>query len=97
MLSGLSAVGTLPLSDKFALTGKLGEVRWEQQGDTRVGTATDHGTTPRYGLGLKYNFNPKLSLTAGWDRFNNIGNNTGTLGASQRNDTYTLGLRYQFY
>ena len=67
----ISAVGTLPLNDRFALYAKAGIHRWNL--DTSLpaltGTADDGDTDPTYGIGAQYRFNDRFSMRTGYDRF----------------------------
>jgi len=67
----ISAVGTLPLNDRFAVYAKAGIHRWNL--DTSLpaltGTADDNNTDPTYGVGAQYRFNDRFSMRTGYDRF----------------------------
>lgn len=60
----LTAVGTLPFTDRFSGYAKAGVQRWDL--DRAVpgltGTGKDDGTDPLYGLGLQYSFNDTVAL-----------------------------------
>ncbi|MDX8379603.1 MAG: porin family protein [Gallionella sp.] len=65
----LSMVGTLPLTNKFELLGKLGIARAKttsSAGATNLG-ASRTGLT--YGIGVQYNVSSNLGLRLGWDRY----------------------------
>ena len=69
-----NAVGSLPLSDQFALTGKLGIARTDTDvsgviGGVPVAGGTDHNTAPTYGLGLRYDINKSFGVRGDWDRY----------------------------
>lgn len=67
----LTAVGTLPFTDKFSGYAKAGFHRWDL--DTAVPGLTnstdDSGSDPTYGLGLQYRFNDKVALRTEYSRF----------------------------
>jgi long-chain fatty acid transport protein len=71
----LAAVGSLPLTEKLSVTGKLGAAYVLTTTDTKVGTALtqrsgDDDYHPNYGVGVNYalleNF---VNLRAEWERF----------------------------
>jgi long-chain fatty acid transport protein len=71
----LGAVGSLPLTEKLSITGKLGAAYVLTVTDTKVGTALttrsgDDDYHPNYGVGVNYalleNF---VNLRAEWERF----------------------------
>lgn len=67
----LSAVGTLPFTDKFSGYAKAGFQRWDV--DTAIpglsGTADDNGNDPTYGVGLQYSFTDAVALRGEYSRF----------------------------
>ncbi|WP_454828946.1 outer membrane beta-barrel protein [Pseudoxanthomonas wuyuanensis] len=67
----LTAVGTLPFTEKFSGYAKAGFQRWDL--DTGVpavtGTGDDSGTDPTYGVGLQYRFNDNVALRGEYSRF----------------------------
>jgi OOP family OmpA-OmpF porin len=67
----LTAVGTLPFTEKFSGYLKAGLSRWDI--DTALpgvtGTADDSGTDPTYGVGLQYRFTDAFALRAEYSRF----------------------------
>lgn len=72
----LSALGILPLNDKFSLFGRLGLNVWNvdvSASGTGSGGATysdsDDGTGVVYGLGAAYNLTPNLNLRVEWERY----------------------------
>ena len=62
----LSAVGSLPMTDQFAFTGKLG-IAWAET--DVAGFGTRDSTDPVYGLGLRYDFNKQFGVRGEWERF----------------------------
>ena len=86
-----SAVGSLPLAERFAFTGKLGLAQTE----TRVGGfGSDHNTDPMYGLGLRYDFTRQIGIRGEWERFR-VGGNPVT-GKSDT-DLYSINAVFRFY
>lgn len=67
----LTAVGTLPFTEKFSGYAKAGFQRWDL--DTAIpglaGTGDDSGTDPTYGVGLQYSFTDAFALRAEYSRF----------------------------
>jgi OOP family OmpA-OmpF porin len=67
----LTAVGTVPITDKFSAYAKAGFSRWNL--DTELpaltNTADDSGTDPTYGLGVQYKINDAVSLRGEYNRF----------------------------
>lgn len=67
----LTAVGTVPFTEKFSGYAKAGFQRWDL--DTALpgvtGTTDDNGTDPIYGVGLQYRFNDKVALRGEYSRF----------------------------
>lgn len=67
----LTAVGTVPFTDRFSGYAKAGFQRWDL--DTALpgatGTSDDNGTDPTYGVGLQYRFTDKVALRGEYSRF----------------------------
>lgn len=67
----LTAVGTVPFTDKFSGYAKAGFHRWDL--DTAIpgltSTRDDSGSDPTYGLGLQYRFNDTVALRTEYSRF----------------------------
>jgi OOP family OmpA-OmpF porin len=85
----LSAVGILPLQSNFSLYGKAGIAHTETKGldasDTKDGLLA--------GAGVMYDFNRNVYAKAGWDRFDDVGNDATGKGHA---DIYSLGVGYRF-
>jgi OOP family OmpA-OmpF porin len=85
----LSAVGILPLQQNFSLYGKAGIAHTETKGldasDTKDGLLA--------GAGVMYDFNRNVYAKAGWDRFDDVGNDATGKGHA---DLYSLGVGYRF-
>jgi len=81
---------TMPINDQFAAYGKLGVQHSERkfQSDTLNIKDTDTGA---YGaLGVQYNLNQKVALTAEYERYGK----TKDIGAKA--DVWTVGAHYKF-
>lgn len=66
----LSAVGTLPFTDRFSGYLKAGIHGWDAEANLPgIGRASDDGTDPTYGLGLQYRFNDGIALRGEYSRF----------------------------
>jgi OOP family OmpA-OmpF porin len=67
----LTAVGTLPVGENFALYAKAGVHRWNV--DTSLpgltGNDDDSGTDPTYGVGAQYRFTDRVALRGEYSRF----------------------------
>lgn len=57
----LSAVGTLALSDKWSVLGRLGVNRLTAKGNFGSEEFSEHSTRGLYGVGMVYNFTPVIS------------------------------------
>lgn len=66
-----TAVGTLPITDRFSAYAKAGLHRWNV--DTSLpgltGNDDDSGTDPTYGLGAQYRFTDRVALRGEYSRF----------------------------
>lgn len=72
----LLGVGTLPLGDKFSLFGRFGVARSSSDYGQNLRVPSylgERNSDLKYGIGLKYKYNPNLDLRLGWDRYNNLG------------------------
>lgn len=70
----VAAVGSLPLTDKFSIIGKLGAAYMLTDLNAKVNTAVatrigDDGYAPYYGAGVSYALFDNLNLRAEWERF----------------------------
>ena len=65
----LGLVGRIPLGDKFAVFGRIGNYWWS--GDATIGgvTSSESGNDVSYGIGAEFAINPSLVLTADWRRY----------------------------
>lgn len=78
----LSAVGSLPISNNFALTGKLGVANTTVKlSGTALGVAVNVGstssTTLAAGVGVRYDFSKAVSLRAQYESLGNIKDPSG--------------------
>lgn len=96
----LDAVGTLPLTEKFSVLGRLG-FNYAQARDTFTGTGAVNVLNPnpsknqvnyKFGAGLQYDFTPSLGMRLEAERYriNDAVGNRGDI------DMYSLGLVYRF-
>ena len=69
----LSAVGILPLAEKFSLFGKLGMFLWDSEASDVTGGVPFNdkadGTDLSFGVGAGYELGRNLLLRAEWERF----------------------------
>ena len=66
----LTAVGTLPFTDRFSGYAKAGFHSWDAElGAPGIGRVSDDGTDPTYGLGLQYRFTDTVALRGEYSRF----------------------------
>ena len=85
----LSAVGILPLQSNFSLYGKAGIAHTE----TKALGASDTKDGLLAGAGVMYDFNRNVYAKAGWDHFDDVGNDAVGKGHA---DLYSLGVGYRF-
>lgn len=94
----LAAVGTLPITPQLAAIGKLGlaysKVNLDYAAPGTAISQSNTGTSPLYGVGLKYNFTPQTALRGEWERYSNLGD-AGTTGKSSV-DAWTMSVQYNF-
>ncbi|RPE79697.1 outer membrane beta-barrel protein [Vulcaniibacterium tengchongense] len=67
----LTAVGTVPFTEKFSGYAKAGWQRWDLDRaiPSAVGNGDDSGSDPTYGIGLQYRFTDKVALRGEYSRF----------------------------
>jgi len=85
----LSAVGILPLQSNFSLYGKAGVAHTE----TKALGVSDTKERLLAGAGVMYDFNRNVYAKAGWDHFDDVGNDATGKGHA---DLYSLGVGYRF-
>ena len=93
-----TAVGILPLGDRFSLFGKAGiyTSMVEREVNTILIRATDDKTNSdlTYGVGVGFLITPKLQLRAEWQRYQDL--DAGTAGKSDL-DLVLIGMVYRFF
>ena len=91
----LKAVGVAPLTESLAAYAKVGtlyshtKVTADAGAGVNTGTDTNWGLT--YGVGLSFDFSPKVAAVLGWDR-----SNVHFAGSQEHINTTSLGLKYRF-
>lgn len=100
----LSALGTLPLGDRFGLFARVGalaaDTRTSYTGTGSIETVTGGDVQKRrstelvYGAGAMYNINKNFSVRGEWSRYEKLGSIL-TGGRTDAN-LYSLGLVYRF-
>ncbi len=72
----ISAIGALPVTERFSVFGKLGLFFWEAEASDITGGqpffAQDDGADLSFGVGLGFNFTRNLGVRAEWELFDNI-------------------------
>lgn len=87
----LAGTGTLPLSQSFALIGKVGVSQ------NRIkGAVNENKSDLLLGVGVSYSINPKLAVRAEYEDFGKISKNSGPGGGSIRANNYSVSLQYAF-
>lgn len=86
-------VGTVPLSERFGLFGRVGAYRGDRELNANFGNGADV-TQATYGMGLKYDFTSNFRVQGAWDRYR-LGVRPGS-GDVQDVDLLTIGLKYKF-
>ena len=84
-----AGTGTLPLSEKFSLLGKVGLWMWDTgcSGAICVSSASDSDTDMFYGIGARYNINKNWGVQFEWEQFQtDVDSVTLT----------SIGVRYKF-
>jgi OOP family OmpA-OmpF porin len=93
----LSLVGTLPVTDKFSVLGRLGAYFWDVNADgavtvsgTRVNLeGDDSGTDFVYGVGAQYDFTRHFGMRAEYEVYNDVGDEDDI-------DFLSAGIVYRF-
>ncbi len=88
----IAGTGTLPLSQSFALIGKLGV----SQNRIKASGVNENKSDLLIGLGVSYSINPKMSVRAEYEDFGKISKNGGPNGGSIRASNYSVSLKYAF-
>jgi OOP family OmpA-OmpF porin len=100
---GVAATGTLPLSNNFYLMGKLGAAFNKVDGGNFCasgpgGTAcgnlgSDRKTDLLAGVGVGYNFNPKLGVRVEYENFGKMSKDNG---GNIKGENWAVSLKYSF-
>ena len=100
----VSAVGTLPLGDRFSIFGRIGafsaDTRTSYMGRGSVITVTGGDIQERrqtklsYGAGASYNINKNVSVRGDWSRYTKLGNDF--TGGKTDVNLYAIGVVYKF-
>lgn len=64
---GFSALGILPINDKFDIIGKIGFISWDADVTLDSLTSSDDGTDLLYGIGAQYNINEAFTIRGVWE------------------------------
>ncbi|MBI5917766.1 MAG: outer membrane beta-barrel protein [Nitrosomonadales bacterium] len=96
----VSAVGSLPVSDAFAFTGKIGVANTTLKTSAsalglNIGLGSTSTTTLAYGIGVRYNLTPTIALRAQYEdlgKMNYPGGVTGKTGLSLISAGVTFGF-----
>jgi hypothetical protein len=84
----LGAVGSVPVSERFALTARAGMYFWNGSAEiNNVSQATPEDSNLYLGAGVKFNVSKQFQLTADWTRYELEDAASGVL---------SVGLLYQF-
>lgn len=85
---GLSALGIMPLQNRFSVYGKLGVAR----SNTTTSTATgERRTAATYGLGGQYDATPMIGLRLSWERYG-----VRMIGQDANDNLYSLAAAFRF-
>jgi len=93
----VAVTGTLPLSEKFSLFGKLGASFNHVKLDASAGGFSDstskNRTTALVGVGAAYNFNKNLAAVAEYEDYGKVADEDGD---NLKINMLSVGLRYHF-
>jgi OOP family OmpA-OmpF porin len=67
-----SLVGSLPTTNQFSFTGRVGLFRWDADGSCSGAVSlsgSDSGTDLTFGVGVRYDMTKTVSLRGEWERF----------------------------
>ena len=82
------AAGSLPVSERFALTARAGAFFWNGSAKiNNVTVASPDDVNPFFGAGLSFDVSESFALTADWTRYELDGVNSGVA---------SVGLQYRF-
>lgn len=85
--------GLLPLNEQFSLYGKLGLLKWSEEGTLSDSTGSlsgdDDGTDIFFGVGASFNINHNISINADYSRYK--------VDEDEDNvDVLSVGIQYGF-
>jgi OmpA-OmpF porin, OOP family len=83
----LDAVGSLPLSDRWSVLGRIGVA----QVNANTSFGDDSGNGLKVGLGAQYSLSNKVAIRGEWERYQ-----ANVFGDKPNVDQYTLGLKVGF-
>jgi OOP family OmpA-OmpF porin len=83
----LDAVGTLPMSEKWSLLGRVGVA----QTNVNTSLGNDSGTGLKFGLGAQYALTNNVAIRGEWERYQ-----TSVFGDTPNVDQYTVGVKVAF-
>jgi len=89
---GLAGTGTVPLSNKFYLMGKLGAAFNRTSGGNLGGS---NKTDLLAGVGVGYNINANWGVRAEYENFGKMTKNT-TNGSDIKGQNWTINVKYAF-
>ena len=93
-----AVVGAWPMTENFALTGKLGvantKVKGQGSGAGSVANASATSTTAAFGVGLRYAVSKNIALRAQYEDLGNVGDEA-TTGKSKLS-LWSLGVTFGF-
>ena len=82
------ATGRVPVSERFALTGRAGMFFWNGSAEiNNVSQATPEDSNLYFGAGVSFEASKKLQLTVDWTRYEL---------ESAASGVFSVGLQYQF-
>ena len=94
----LVGTGTLPVTQKFGLYGKLGAMHSNLESSCATNILTcagsDRGTDVSYGVGLRYDFTQTVSVKGEWERFRRFGGRD-VVGDVDK-DFFSVGVGFKF-
>ena len=93
-----AVVGAWPVTESFALTGKLGVANTKVKGEGAGGgykvNTSATSTTAAFGVGLRYDLSNSIALRAQYEDFGKVGDEAST-GKSKLN-LWSLGVTFGF-
>ncbi len=95
----MSALGILPIGERFSVFGRVGLSLMNAKGTARITidgatqspSQSTQNSDPMVGIGAEYSLGKHFAIRLAWDRYFDVGTDdvTGDIDA----DLYTLGLR----